>query len=73
MTRPLPGPAALGLAGLWWPRRLSWSGTLPLAAVAKRRPGNHHLPGRQPDPIPGLYPDPDQALLERVLRGLRAL
>ncbi|WP_211210147.1 hypothetical protein [Actinopolyspora halophila] len=50
-----------------------WCGTLPLPAVARRRPGSTSLPARQPEPIPGLYPNPDQALLARVLSGLRGL
>ncbi|PRW63169.1 hypothetical protein CEP50_11440 [Actinopolyspora mortivallis] len=63
----------LGLAGVWWPRRLSWSGTLPPTAVAKRRPGSSTLPGRQTEPTPVLSLVPDRALLARVLAGLRAL
>ncbi|NYH79180.1 hypothetical protein FHR84_002514 [Actinopolyspora biskrensis] len=55
------------------PRRSRWHGTLPLSAAAKRRPGSTTLPGRQPEPIPGLYPNPDEDLLARVLSGLRAL
>ncbi|NHD18557.1 MULTISPECIES: hypothetical protein [unclassified Actinopolyspora] len=55
------------------PRWSHWTGRSPLSAVAKRRPGRTNLPGRRPEPIPGLYPNPDEDLLARVLRGLRAL
>ncbi|SDQ12814.1 hypothetical protein SAMN04489718_0368 [Actinopolyspora saharensis] len=55
------------------PRWSHWSGTLPLSAATKRRPGSSTLPGRQPEPIPGLYVDPDRDILARVLDGLRRL
>ncbi len=55
------------------PRWSHWTGVLPLSAAAKRRPGRTNLPGRQPEPIPGLYPNPDEDLLARVLAGLRRL
>ncbi|WP_084792160.1 hypothetical protein [Actinopolyspora mortivallis] len=73
MSRPSSRPAGLGLAGLCWPRRVSWSGTLPLAAVARRRPGGSTLPGRRPEPSPELSLSPDRELLARVLAGLRRL
>ncbi len=50
-----------------------WRGTLPLAAVARRRPGGSTLPGRRPEPSPELSLSPDRALLARVLARLRAL
>ncbi|WP_157062965.1 hypothetical protein [Actinopolyspora mortivallis] len=43
--------AGLGLAGLCWPRRVSWSVTLPLAAVARRRPGARLAPGKRGEPV----------------------
>ncbi|WP_019856427.1 hypothetical protein [Actinopolyspora mortivallis] len=50
-----------------------WRGTLPLSAVAKRRPGSSTLPGRHTEPSPDLSLSPDRALLARVLARLRAL
>ncbi|NHD16761.1 MULTISPECIES: hypothetical protein [unclassified Actinopolyspora] len=60
-------------AAIRGPRWSHWRGTLPLSAVAKHRPGRTNLPARPPEPVPGLYPHPDEDLLARVLRGLRAL
>ncbi|WP_084792130.1 hypothetical protein [Actinopolyspora mortivallis] len=73
MAEPMSRPAESVPTRAWWPRRLSWSGTLPLAAAVRRRPGSRHLPGRQSEPSSPLSLSPDRALLARVLAELRAL
>lgn len=51
-----------------------WRGTLPLPAIAKRRPGSSGLPARPTGTnAPTALDPPHPQLLARVLSGLRAL
>ncbi|WP_139235182.1 hypothetical protein [Actinopolyspora lacussalsi] len=57
-------------AGRW----SRWRGTLPLPAIAKRRPGSSGLPARPTGTnAPTALDPPHPQLLARVLTGLRAL